>query len=190
MSKILTTQMTGLLQRIQTSEEFAFEDTARLLAQAAIGEGTVYFACFGELKAVEINALQGMAPFKKAAVWHENVELSEADRVIIFTRSCHDIEANKLAQHLYDTFIPFAAVASEGEGEDNPLSGLAYTYISMKIRGGLIPHPSNLTERAVFPHAMAALFILEAIQLEYNEMIDDDEDAEEGMGDVGHSPFS
>ena len=47
MSKILTTQLTGLFQRIGQSEEEAIEETARLLAQAAIGQGTVYFATFG-----------------------------------------------------------------------------------------------------------------------------------------------
>ena len=45
MSKILTTQLSGLLQRITQNEEDAIEETARLLAQAAIGEGNVYFAC-------------------------------------------------------------------------------------------------------------------------------------------------
>ena len=39
MSKILTTQLTGLLQRIQQSEEESIEETARLLAQARLGKG-------------------------------------------------------------------------------------------------------------------------------------------------------
>ena len=41
MSKILTTQLTGLLQRIQQTEEESIEETARLLEQAAIGQGTI-----------------------------------------------------------------------------------------------------------------------------------------------------
>lgn len=179
MSKILTTQMTGLLQRIQTSEEEAIEDTARLLAQAGIGQGNVYFACFGELKGVEINALEGAAPFIKAVPWSPEAQLTEADRVIIFTRSCQNAEAVALAQKLYDLFIPFAAIASEPADSDNELSELAYTYISMKIRGGILPHPSKLGERVVFPHLMAALFIYEAIKMEYDEMVADDEEDEE-----------
>ncbi|KGR85712.1 DUF2529 family protein [Lysinibacillus odysseyi] len=179
MSKILTTQMTGLLQRIQTSEEEAIEDTARLLAQAGIGQGNVYFACFGELKGVEINALEGAAPFIKAVPWSPEAQLTEADRVIIFTRSCQNEEAVALAQKLYDLFIPFAAIASEPADSDNELSELAYTYISMKIRGGILPHPSKLGERVVFPHLMAALFIYEAIKMEYDEMVADDEEDEE-----------
>ena len=186
MSKILTTQMTGLLQRIQTSEEEAVEDTARLLAQAGIGQGNVYFACFGEMKGIEINALNGAAPFMKAVPWSLEADITEADRVIIFTRSCKDEEALSLAQRLYDEFIPFAAIASEPAGDDNELSELAYTYISMKIRGGILPHPSKLGERIVFPHMMAALFIYEAIKMEYDEMVSDDVEDEEPPA----SPFA
>lgn len=36
MSKILTTQLSGLLQRITQNEEDAIEETARLLAQAPL----------------------------------------------------------------------------------------------------------------------------------------------------------
>lgn len=40
--KMLTTQLSGLLQRIAGSEEENMEETARLLAQAAAREGTVF----------------------------------------------------------------------------------------------------------------------------------------------------
>lgn len=191
MSKILTTQITGLLQSIQTSEQFAIEDTARLLAQAGIGQGTIYFACFGELKAVELNACFSADPFKKLAPWSEQTTLTDADRVVIFTRSCNDTGALALAQKLYDLFIPFAAVASEIEGPNNLLSEIAYTYISMKIRIGILPHPEKLGERVVFPHTIAALFIYEAIKLEYDEMIEDNDDIEENIVEGhGHSPFT
>lgn len=190
MSKILTTQTTGLLQRIQTNGEFAIEDTARLLAQAGIGEGHVYFACFGEFTAVEHNALHSAAPFKKLKQWSANLTLTDADRVIIFTRSGQDADALTLAQTLYDTFIPFAAVASENEGSENPLSELAYTYISMKLRGGLLPHPTKLSERVVFPHLIAALFIYEAIKMEYDEMLDDDDSLDEDEAASANSPFA
>ena len=48
--KMLTTQLTGLLQRIVNSEEENIEETARLLAQAAAREGFIYFAAFGEME--------------------------------------------------------------------------------------------------------------------------------------------
>ena len=194
MSKILTTQLTGLFQRIHDTEEDKIGDAARLLAQAGIGQGNVYFACFGELAAVELNALYGVQSFYKLAQWSSEVELSESDRVCIFTRSAFDTEAIALAQKLYDDFIPFAVVTNEKEdAEGNELADLAYAYVSLKIRGGLLPHPTNLGERIVFPHLMAALYVYEAIKMEYDEMVGEDDSLEEDEvpnHGTGGSPFA
>lgn len=186
MSKILTTQLTGLFQRIGQSEEEAIEETARLLAQAAIGQGTVYFATFGEMEAIAINALHSVQPFANFKRYENSVALLPADRVIIFTRHATDEQALQLARKLNADFIPFSAVASEVASDSNELSDLAYTYISLKMRGGILPHPTKLGERIVFPHVMAALFIYEAIKMEFDEMLMDDEDEDEESA----SPFA
>ena len=174
--KILTTQLTGLLQRISQSEEEAIEETARLLAQASVGQGKVYFACFDELQAVELNAFQGSEPFTNLAKWTPSTVITDVDRVCIFTKSCENEEVLALAKQLSEEFIPFAVIASEKVDETNTLCELAYTYISMKIRGGILPHPTKLGERAVVPHLLAALFIYEAIKLNYDEIISDDDE--------------
>ncbi len=191
MSKILTTQLTGLLQRIEKSAEESIGDTARLLAQAGIGEGIVYFAAFGELAGVAINALDGADPFKKASLWAPHIILNSTDRIILFTRSCNDIEALTLARKLSANFVPFSAVASEVAGADNELSELATTYMSLRIRGGILPHAEKLGERIVFPHLMAALYVYEALKMEYDEMIEEESDFDEVMPTEGHaSPFA
>jgi len=169
MSKILTTQLSGLLQRIIQSEEDSIEETARLLAQAGIGEGNVYFACFGEMQVVELNACHAVERFTKLAPWTKETVLTEGDRVCIFTRSAEDKEAIALAQQLNDQFIPFAAVACEVADSQNSLAELAYTYISTRVRGGLLPN--DLGERIVIPHAIAALFVYEAVKMAYDEML-------------------
>ncbi|MGE7943012.1 DUF2529 family protein [Lysinibacillus xylanilyticus] len=175
MSKILTTQLSGLFQRITQNEEESIEETARLLAQAGIGEGNVYFACFGEMQVVKLNACQAVERFTKLVPWTKDTVITEADRVCIFTRNAHDEEALALAQQLSNNFIPFAAVASEAADSENPLADLAYTYISTRIRGGLLPN--DLGERIVVPHAIAALFVYEAVKIAYDEMLglDDEE---------------
>lgn len=189
MSKILSTQLAGLLQRIQQSEEESIEETARLLAQAAIGQGTVYFACFGELEGVAQNAQNGAEPFVKFARYTADIDLLPADRVIIFTRSGQDSAALELAKKLSADFIPFAAVASEAAGETNELSELAYTYVSLKMRSGILPHPTKLGERIVMPYLIAALFVYEAIKMEFDAMLVGDD--EETTLLAGHpSPFA
>ncbi|HWL13331.1 MAG TPA: DUF2529 family protein [Ureibacillus sp.] len=176
MSKILSTQMSGLFQRIIQTEEEAIEETSRLLAQASIGQGNVYFACFDELQSIEANALHGSEPFFNLKSWSPEIPLTEADRLCIFTAKSNNPEALSLAKKLYDNFIPFSVVSSEPISDTNELSELAYTYISMKIRGGILPHPTNLGERVLIPYLMAALFIYEAIKLNYDEMISDDDE--------------
>lgn len=176
MSKILSTQMSGLFQRIIQSEEEAIEETSRLLAQASIGQGNIYFACFDELQAIELNALHGAEPFTNLKSWSPTIALTETDRVCIFTTKSENPEALNLAKKLYDSFIPFSVVSSDPQSDTNELSELAYTYVSMKIRGGIIPHPTKLGERVIIPYLMAALFIYEAIKLNYDEMISDDEE--------------
>lgn len=175
MSKILSTQMTGLFQRIINSEEEAIEETSRLLVQASVGQGKVYFACFEEMQPIEFNALHSAEPFTNLHRWSPEIELTDSDRVCIFTSNAANPEAVLLAKKLYKDFIPFSVVASEPQSEDNELSELAYTYVSMKVRGGILPHPINIGERVVIPYLMAGLFIYEAIKLNYDEMLGDDD---------------
>lgn len=193
MFKMLTTQLTGLYQRVLQTEEDNIEDAARLLAQAAIGEGNVYFACFGELQAVEDNAFLSAAPFTQLARYTPDVELTDADRVCIFTPTASNEAAISLAQYCNDHFIPFAVVASEKAADDNVLSDLAYVYISLKVRGGLLPHPTDLSKRVVMPHLLSALFVYEAMKLSYDEMVDGDDDFGDDntpTDDAPASPFA
>ncbi|MET3575771.1 DUF2529 family protein [Bhargavaea ullalensis] len=167
--KMLTTQITGLLQRIASSEEEAIGMTARLLAQATTGQGKVYFAAFGELGAVSANAIRGAEPFK-GAVRYRGEDMTSADRVWILTRSASDEEALALARRLSEQFIPFAALASEAEdAEGNELADLAHAYVSLGVRKGLLPDDEG--GRTVLPHALAGLFIYEAVRLDYVELL-------------------
>ncbi len=171
--KMFVTQLTGLLQRIATSEEENIEDTARLLAQARAGEGNIYFATFGEMESVLTNAIQAAEPFPRLKRWSPDVELDRSDRVWIITRSSKNEEALTLARKLYDSFIPFSVMASEAPGEENELSELAYTYISLKITKGILPAEDG--SRVVQPHSLAAMFVYEAVKWKLDEMFGTEE---------------
>lgn len=173
MLKMLTTQLTGLLQRITSDQEETIEEAARLLAQAGIADGKVYFACFGEMKALEYNAQFAEEPFAKMTPWTKDANITDLDRVLIVTRHANDAEALALAQQLYDAFIPFAVITSEKQADAGKMADLAYVYVSLKIKQGLIPN--DIGERIVVPHVIAALFVYEAIKVQYDEMLFDDE---------------
>ena len=60
--KILTAHNWWPLQRIATSSEEAIGETARLLAQATIGEGRVILAGFDEMEAVTATHIDQSGP--------------------------------------------------------------------------------------------------------------------------------
>ncbi|MDW0116406.1 DUF2529 family protein [Sporosarcina thermotolerans] len=170
--KIVTTQISGLLQRAGSNNEEAVEETARLLAQATIGEGQVIFMGFDEMVAMGINAEFGAEPFKGSTQYVEGMEIQSTDRVWLFTRTANDERALGMARMLADKFIPFAVVAGEKANDENELADLAYTYMSTGVVKGILP--GNDGGRIVQPHLMVALFLYEAVKMAYDEMIFED----------------
>lgn len=172
--KMLTTQIGGLLQRAGSNNEEAVEETARLVAQATIGEGRVIFAGFDEMEAVGLNALLGAEPFRGAVAYKEGMEIHSADRVWLFARSATDARALQLARSLAEQFIPFAAVAGEKATEDNELADLAYTYMATGVVKGILPG-EEIGSRIVQPCLLAALFLYEAVKMAYDEMASEED---------------
>lgn len=168
--KMLTTQLSGLLDRIATNNEETIEETARLLAQATVGEGRIVIAAFDEFEVVLTVARAGENAFERAVIYEDQLAISSADRVWILTPSVEDKRAVELAQKLDDAFIPFAVVAPEKE-DNQTLYNEAMTFISTGLMKGLLPGENG--ERIVKPHSLSALFIYEAVKMSYDEMLVD-----------------
>lgn len=158
--KILTTQLTGLFMRLGAQEQ-AIEDTARLLAQAAISEGRIHVAAFGELEAVTATALHGRDKLRTAVKYEPGIRLSSADRVWIVARKD---EGDALAQQLAELSVPFAMLTAESHDND-----LAHAFLSMSIDKGLLSGDAG--ERVVVPHALGALYVYHAVKLNFDEML-------------------
>ncbi|WP_438314946.1 DUF2529 family protein [Sporosarcina sp. FA9] len=170
--KMLTTQISGLLQRIGTNNTDSIEETARLLAQATIGEGRVILASFDEMEAVYLSAKFGVEPFENIHPYVNEMSIGKADRVWIFSRNETDLRVLELARRLASEFIPFATVASRKPDVNNELADLSTTYVYTGLVQGLLPGEDNT--RIVQPHSLAALFIYEAVKLSYDEMLSDE----------------
>lgn len=158
--KIFSAQLTNLFQQIDSQKD-TLEDVARLLAQAVIGEGTIFLAAFGEMKAVAAVALDGDEPLPSASKWKPESILTSADRVFILAKKD---EGDELAGRLSDAAIPFAMLCAESKETDLP-----EVFLSLGIDNG-IP-VAEIGSRNVVPHAISALYAYHIIKLMMDEML-------------------
>ncbi|QED49749.1 DUF2529 domain-containing protein [Cytobacillus dafuensis] len=173
MLKMFSTQLTGLFNRIQEKEDFAMEDGARLLAQAAIGSGRIYIFATKEMKAVGYEATESQEPLKNASIWSIDKpleEISETDRFLIVTRNAADEEVIKLAEFLSEKKIPFVAVSSI-QSNDKGLAELADIHIDLKLTKGLLPDEAG--NRFGYPASMAALYVYYGIKFILEEILEE-----------------
>lgn len=168
MLKMFTTQLTGLFKRLEEKEEYSFEDGARLLAQAPVGDGSIYIFTTKEMKAVEFEALDGAEPFKGARIFDSVEELTDSDRVLMFTRYSNDGAALEVAEQLREKGIPFVVVATAVPGGEH-LQELADLLIDLRLTKALLPDDEG--NRYGYPSSMAALFVYYGLKFTIEEIL-------------------
>ncbi|NQD66566.1 DUF2529 domain-containing protein [Bacillus haikouensis] len=173
MIKMFTTQLSGLFKRISEKQEFEIEDAARLLAQAAVGQGSIYIKAFGEMEAVTAEALYGAEPLPSVKKYDESAALTEADRLLVVTRLSSDGDAVEFAKALAADGVSFVGISGVvGEGG---LDELADLHLDTNVIKGLLPG-EEIGERVCMPASMAALYIYFALGFVIREMLEEYED--------------
>lgn len=176
MMKIFTTQLQGLFTKINENEQMAIEDGARLLAQAAIGEGKIYIHGFAEMEAITLEATIGQEPLSSVARLFDDkkqmVEVSTVDRVLLITRYSTDEDAVKLAQELMNKGIEIVAISALVATSDRPsLDNIADIHIDSKLVKPLIPHENG--SRFGFPSIITALYAYHGLAFSIKEMVEE-----------------
>ncbi|WP_053368408.1 DUF2529 family protein [Bacillus sp. FJAT-27245] len=172
MLKMFSTQLTGLLGRICDKQEENFEDAARLLAQAAAGEGRIYIFGSKEMEAVALEATLGEEPLASAVNWggKDSAEFTAADRALIVARFSEDPLALEAAKLLQKKGIPFAAISSVREElNGDTLENLADAHVALMLKKGLLPDESG--GRFGFPAPIAGLFAYYGIKFIIDEIL-------------------
>lgn len=172
MLKMFTTQLMGIFKKIAEKEEFSFEDGARLLAQAPAGDGSIYIWGSQEMKAVEYEALEGAETLRSAKVLQLDADsngLTDADRVLLFSRFSNDRAALELAHMLREKMIPFVAVSTVTEPSDEDVSQFADVHIDLRLTKGLLP--DEVGNRYGYPAGMAALFVYHGLKFTIDEIL-------------------
>lgn len=174
MLKMFSTQVAGLFKRISEREELAIEDGARLLAQAAAGEGSIYIYGINEMSAIQFEAENGQEILTSAkAADSINVLslVSDADRALIVSRFSTDPEAVAAARLLVEKGISFVGISTVILDSDDDLSSLADVHINLGLTKGLLPDDQG--GRVGFPTSMAALFVYYALRFTIDEILEE-----------------
>ncbi|MGY3715979.1 DUF2529 domain-containing protein [Sutcliffiella cohnii] len=174
MLKIFTTQLQGSFQKIAKEEEFSFEDGARLLAQAIVGEGDIYIYGSREMQAVVAEALYGVEPLPRAKALEPSStpSITNTDRALVVTRCHHDEEAIQLVKKLSEKGVSVVAISSVMDEETtNTLVDLADVHIDLQIKKGLLPDEEG--GRFGFPTSMVALYAYYGLAFTVKETIDE-----------------
>lgn len=153
----LTIQLNRLFDRL-SQQQTAIDSIAGVLAQAAVAEGTIFIAAFGEMKTVVAAALHGEDLLKTAAEWSPASIVTPTDRVWILAPTT---EGDELAGRLADAGILFAHVSSQSDESELADAFLSLSGIVMQDDGGPI----------LVPYAIASLYIYHAVKLSIDEMI-------------------
>lgn len=172
MLKMFSTQVQGLMERIRDKGEFSIEDGARLIAQAAVGEGTIYVYGKNEMQAVLSEAIYSAEPLKGAQPWDGNSnQVTAADRVVIFSRYSDDEEAVAAGKKLYEQGLPFISISTHIETEKENLAELADVHIDLQLKKGLLPDEAG--NRFGYPASIAALFVYYGLKFTLEEILAD-----------------
>jgi hypothetical protein len=174
MLKMFTTQLTGLFKRIHDKEEFVFEDGARLIAQAAISDGTIYMFGSKEMESVVLEATVGVEPLRFAKRFPGTVdsldfEIKGSDRAIIISRFSTDEDAIQYGRWLHELNVPFIAISTKVESDQEDLFDIADVSLNLHLTKGLLP--DEVGNRFGFPSTMAALFAYYGLKFTFDEIL-------------------
>lgn len=170
MLKMFSTQLTGLFKRIQDKEEFSFEDAARLIAQAAVSNGSIFLYGHQEMEAVVLEATVGAEPLRFAKRFpHEIDEIQESDRAIIISRYSTDLEAIEYGKKLQEIGVPFVAISTKTDSDKEDLFDIADVTMNLQLSKGLLPDETG--NRYGLPTSMAALYTYYGLKFTFDEIL-------------------
>lgn len=170
MLRIFTTQVTGATKALLHKEE-DIEDAARLLCQALASDDHVYIAAFGEMKAIEAEAVHGHEALPNVHSLDEYGidSVTERDRVVLATRFSHDEEAVQLARKLARRGIPFLSITTITDNDEASLVSYSDQTLDLNLHQGLVPDEDGT--RVGYPASLLGLHAYFLLALTVREIL-------------------
>ncbi|EJD5656113.1 DUF2529 domain-containing protein [Staphylococcus pseudintermedius] len=170
MSKMLTTQLTGIFNRLD-QQELDIQMAAQSLIQAMGGEGHVYIKGYGDLKCFESYILTSFEKLHSSLALDDYPSfdvLDTTDRVLLFGAEYSEEMARDLEQLIADDRD---VVVITNKPKEVELLGHLMHFINLST-----PRPIVYTEdydKVVQPHLMALNYVYYEIYTQMVEMMRD-----------------
>lgn len=164
MLKIFNTQLNGVFNKIDAQEE-EIDIAARLLAQAVVGEGTIYVKGFGDLKYFEDFIVESKESLFGAEKLITESVLDRTDRILLMADE-YDESVIEYIQDLEDKDIDYVLVCNQ----HNEIQSM--NFINLSTPRALVP--AEDFSRIITPHLMAMNYIYYAIYANMKELLDDE----------------
>ncbi|QQK81673.1 DUF2529 family protein [Salicibibacter cibi] len=171
MIKSYTTQLQHVFHTIGKQEE-AIADGARLLAQALVGEGTIYVIANKRFSALADTMVQNKDTPKRIQrmTQQQKKALTTADRMLVLSEGTETKEELLHLQDLLQAHIPivFLGPGSPGlsfeEGMEEPM-------VITTPSSPIVPAPDG--NKCGYPTEIAIIYAYQAMMFELSEMIAD-----------------
>ncbi|EIT83866.1 hypothetical protein A374_18599 [Fictibacillus macauensis ZFHKF-1] len=171
MLKIFSTQLHGIFQTIAEKNEFAIEDSARMMAQTILSHGHIYVYGRNELASLSAHALYSNEALPGVAMLPDDLTtITATDTVLIAAPTKEDEEANERLRAIKATsnaYVIFLAASSNRALEHTGVD----SFIQLFATKGLVPNEAG--ERVGLPTSMAALYAYHALHLTTQEILEE-----------------
>lgn len=161
MLKIFNTQLNGIFKKIDM-QEAEIDIAGRLLAQAVVGEGSIYVKGFGDLKFFEAFAANSKENLFDAEVYISDALVDSTDRVLVMSDT-YDESTAEFVDDLETRDIDYVLICNKHEAIHS------MNFIDLSTPRALVP--TEDFSRIITPHMIAMNYIYYAIYSVMYEML-------------------
>ncbi|GAF21489.1 MULTISPECIES: DUF2529 family protein [Shouchella] len=167
MDKIYTTQLIGLLKKINDTQPDELENAARLLSQSIMANGTIYVKGIAELKALEYATTASFESLPNGVIYSKQ-SFSSTDRFLLFSPDASDSETKELLKVCNEESVPVVLIVTGAYGGSEVD---ADSLIELGLTKGLTPNEQG--ERVGHPGLIATLFMYNQLYLNTLDIVNE-----------------
>ncbi|MCE7792446.1 DUF2529 domain-containing protein [Salipaludibacillus sp. CUR1] len=168
--KIFTTQLTGLIKRLNNYEE-DIEDASRAIAQSVISDGRLFWCGDNEMEGLTIQACSGEDRIPGSIKIGKAPSFTEMDTLVTASSSLENPRLEHLADEAKKQGATVISICSGDNAEKNVWQDKADFSFNTHIQHGLVPMESG--NRIGKPHLLIGLHIYYRLYFSVMEILEE-----------------